>query len=117
MLKQSIPIVNAQRPLVDTGNYDDLSDNVLNEKFKYPKGVVKEITPDDVIIELPGGEITKIARRTAIQSLNDVSVYTEPKVKVGDEVKENDVIVGGIEIEKDTVKSGLNTLVLCHAYE
>lgn len=117
MLKQSIPIVNAQRPLVDTGNYDDLSDNMLNEKFKYPKGVVKEITPDDVIIELPGGEITKIARRTAIQSLNDVSVYTEPKVKVGDEVKENDVIVGGIEIEKDTVKSGLNTLVLFHAYE
>ena len=116
MLKQSIPLVNAQRPLVDTGNYDDLDRNVLNEKFKYPEGVVKDITPDDIVIELPDGGITKVARRTAIQSINDVSVYTEPKVKVGDKVKEGDIITGAVGLEKDTVKAGLNTNVLFHAY-
>lgn len=116
MLKQSIPLPNAQRPLVDTGNFDDLKNNVLNEKFRYPEGTVKEITPDDVVIELPDGKTVKIARRTGIQSLNDVTVFTEPKVKIGQKVKEGDIICGAHEVDKDTVKSGLNTTVLYHAY-
>lgn len=116
MLKQSIPLVNAERPLVDTGNYDDLRGNVLNETFKYPEGVVKEINDDDVIIELPDKTEVKVTRRTAIQSVNDVSVYTEPKVKVGQKVKEGDIINGAVNMEKDTVKAGLNTNVLFHAY-
>jgi DNA-directed RNA polymerase beta subunit len=53
MLKQSIPLPGAERPLVDTGNVEELKDNVLNEKFTKDEGVVKEITEDSVIIELP----------------------------------------------------------------
>lgn len=120
MLKQSIPLPNAERPLVDTGNYDDLKDNTLNEPFRYDVGgVVKEINNDDVIIQLNDKEKTliKMARRTAIQSLNDVAVYTEPKVKVGQKVEKGDIILGAVEIEKDTVKSGVNSLVLFHAYK
>lgn len=117
MIKQSIPLPNAQRPLVDSGNYDDLGDNVLNAKFQYPEGKVVEINPQAVVIELPDGERTNFTRRTAIQSLNDVAVWTEPKVKVGDKVKEGDIITGPHELEKDTVKSGLNTLVLYSAYK
>lgn len=117
MIKQAIPLANAQRPLVDTGNYDDLEDNVLNTKFQYPEGKVTEITESDVIITLPDGKETKIARRTALQSLNDVAVWTEPKVKVGDKVKKGDIITGSHEISKDTVKSGVNTFVLYSAYK
>lgn len=116
MLKQSIPIANAQRPLVDSGNYDDLENNIMNEKFQGDEGVVKDITKDDVIIELPSGEETYIRRRTAMKSQNDVSIYTEPKVKIGQKVKKGDVICGAHEVEKDTVKSGVNALVLFHAY-
>lgn len=116
MLKQSIPLVYAERPLVDTGRNEELADNILNEKFKYPEGTVKDITSDRVVIELPGGTETEIIRRTAIQSINDVSVYTEPKVKVGQKVKEGDIITGSVGLEKDTYKAGLNTLVLFHAY-
>ena len=43
-MKQSIPLPNAQRSIVDTGNTEELKDNVLNEQFKYPKGKVKKIT-------------------------------------------------------------------------
>lgn len=114
-LKQSIPLVNSERPLVDTGNTDELKDNVLNEKFRQPEGVVKEITEDNVIIELPDKDTVEIPRRTAIQSVNDVAVYTEPKVKVGDKVKQGDVITGAVGLEKDTYKAGLNALVLFHA--
>lgn len=103
--------------MVDTGNYEDLEDNVLNTKFQYPEGEVTEINEDDVIITLPDGKETKIARRTAIQSLNDVAVWTEPKVKVGDKVKQGDIITGSHEVEKDTVKSGINTFVLYSAYK
>lgn len=117
MLKQAIPLANAQRPLVDTGNYEDLEDNVLNTKFQYPEGEVTDISEENVIITLPDGEETKIARRTAIQSLNDVAVWTEPKVKVGDKVKQGDIITGSHEVEKDTVKAGLNTFVLYSAYK
>ncbi len=117
MLKQAIPLANAQRPLVDTGNYDDLEDNVLNTKFQYPEGEVTDINEENVVITLPNGDETKIPRRTAIQSLNDVAVWTEPKVKVGDKVKQGDIITGSHEISKDTVKSGLNTFVLYSAYK
>lgn len=120
MLKQSIPLPNAERPLVDTGNYDDLETNTLNEPFRYDEGgIVKEINNDDVIIQLNDKEksLVKMARRTAIQSLNDVAVFTEPKVKVGQKVSKGDIILGAVEIDKDTVKSGVNSLVLFHAYK
>ncbi len=91
-MKQSIPLPNAQRSLVDTGNTEELKDNVLNEKFKYPKGKVKKITETEIIFELPDKTEVSVPRRTAIQSINDVSVYVEPKVKVGQVVKEGDII-------------------------
>lgn len=116
MLKQSIPLINAERSLVDTGNSEELKDNILNEKFKYPEGKVTNIDNDKVTIELPDGTKTEVLRRTAIQSINDVSVYTEPKVKVGQKVKEGDIITGAVGMDKDTYKAGLNTLVLFHAY-
>ena len=45
-----------------------------------------------------------------------VSVYTEPKVKVGQKVKQGDVITGSVGLTNETYKAGLNTLVLFHAY-
>lgn len=116
MLKQSIPLVNAERSLVDTGNNEELNNNILNEKFKYPEGTVKEITGDKIIITLPDGTETETLRRTAIQSINDVSVYTEPKVKVGQKVKEGDIITGAVGLNKNTYEAGVNALVLFHAY-
>lgn len=116
MLKQSIPLINAEKSLVDTGNYEELENNILNEKFKYPEGVVKDITEDKVIIELPDGTETETLRRTAIQGINDVDIFLSPKVKKGQKVKEGDVITGAVGLEKDTYKAGLNTLVLFHAY-
>ena len=115
MLKQSIPLANAQRPLVDTGNNDELKDNIFNEKFKYDEGKVTKIDADKVTIALKDGTTTEVLRRTALQSMNDISVYSEPKVKVGQIVKKNDVICGAVGMEKDTYKAGLNTLVLFHA--
>lgn len=116
MLKQSIPLVNAQRSLVDTGRDEELSDNLLNEKFKHDSGVIKEINDDKIIIETSKGELVEHPRRTAIQSINDVSVYTEPKVKVGQKVTRGDIITGPHNLEKNSYKVGLNTLVLFHAY-
>ena len=116
MLKQSIPLINAERPLVDTGNDEELKDNILNEKFQYPEGTVKSIDDDKVTIELPDGNDVDILRRTAIQSINDVAVFTEPKVKVGQKVKQGDIITGAVGLNKDTYKSGVNALVLFHAY-
>lgn len=116
MLKQSIPIINAEKAIVDTGRSEELKNNVLNEKFKYPEGKVVDIDEDNVIIELPGKSKINIPRRSAIQSINDVSVYFEPKVKIGQTVKQGDVITGAVGHENSTYKAGLNTLVLFHAY-
>lgn len=114
-MKQSIPLANAERPLVDTGNNEELHDNIFNEKFKYETGKVTKIDEDKVVIQLPDGTDTEVLRRTALQSMNDISVYSEPKVKVGQIVKKDDVICGAVGLEKDTYKAGLNTLVLFHA--
>lgn len=115
MLKQAIPLPNAERPLVDTGNSDELSDNILNEKFRYPEGKVKSITDDKIVIELPDNDEIDVPRRTTIQSANDVDIFTEPKVKVGQTVKKGDIITSAVGLEKDTYKSGINALVLFHA--
>jgi DNA-directed RNA polymerase beta subunit len=115
MLRQAIGLPEAERPLVDTGNSEELKGNVLNEIFRWPEGKVKEITNREVLVELPNKETVSVPRRTAIKSVNDVSVYTEPKVKVGQKVKQGDVIIGGVGLENDTYKSGLNALVLFHA--
>ena len=116
MLKQSIPLIHAERSLVCTGNNEELKDNILNEKFKYPEGKVKEITENKVIIELPDGSKDEVPRRTAIQGINDVDVWLEPKVKVGQKVKQGDIITGAVGLDKDNYKAGVNALVLFHAY-
>ena len=113
MLKQSIPLPNAERSLVDTGN--ELESNVLNEKFRYPKGKVKDITEDNIVIELPDKDIINIPRRTAIQGANDVDIYIEPKVKKGQTIKEGDIVAGPVGLSGETYKSGINALVLFHA--
>lgn len=120
MLKQSMVINNAQRPIVDTGHFEELKTNVMNERFEVEgedEGIVKEITPDFITIKgKKSGKLTHINRRTAVHSINDVTMYTEPKVRVGDKVKHGDVISGPVELGKDTVKVGCNTNVLYHAY-
>lgn len=115
-MKQSIPLANAQRPLVDTGNNEELPNNILNEKFNYDEGTVTSIDENKVTIKLNDGTETEVLRRTALQSQNDISVYTEPKVRVGQKVKKGDIICGAVGMEKDTYKAGLNTLVLFHAF-
>lgn len=118
MLKQSIPLVNAQKELVRTGRSEELENNILNEKFSYDEGKVVKIDEDNVTIRLKDKENTEVTvpRRTAIQSINDVSVYTEPKVKVGQIVKRGDIITGAVGMEKDTYKAGVNALVLFSAF-
>lgn len=116
MLKQAIPLANAERALVDTGNREELNHNVMNEKFIFPEGKVKQITEDKIVVALPGGKETEILRKTAIQSINDISVYTEPKVKVGQKIKKGDIVTGPVGLGNDTYKGGVNALVLYHAY-
>ena len=116
MIKQSIPLVNAQRPLVDTGRNEELHNNTINDKFEYDKGKVTKIDEDNVYIKLDSGEEIRMPRRTAIQSMNDVAIYTEPKVKVGQRVKKGDIITGAVGLSEDTFKMGLNTLVLFSAH-
>lgn len=119
MLKQSMVVNGAQRPLVDTGHYEELKSNVMVERYETgdDEGIVKEITPDYITIKgKKSGKLTHINRRTAVHSINDVTMYTEPKVRVGDNIKKGDVISGPVELGKDTVKVGCNANVLYHAY-
>lgn len=116
MLKQSIQLINAERPLVDTGNNEELSSNVIADKYQGTEGEVTDVTSTEVVIKDNDGKVYKIPKRSYIPSLNQISVYSEAKVKVGDKVKNGDVIVGGVTIERDTVKTGINANVLFHAY-
>lgn len=115
MLKQSIPLVNAERSLVSSGNSEEFIDNPLNEKFQYDEGKVKDITENEVIISLPNGEEVNVERRSAIQSIHDVAVYTQPKVKIGQKIKRGDIVTGAVGLDSDNYKSGINALVLFHA--
>lgn len=113
MSKQTIPLPNGQHPLVASGNTEELTNNVLNEHFQAESGVVKEINDTSVVIEAKDGSTKVFPRRTAIQSMNDVDVFVEPKVKVGQKVKKGDIIMGAHELDSEKgFKMGINTLVL-----
>ena len=112
MLKQTVPLVGSERPLVSTGNYSDLEENVLNEKFNEDSGVVEKITDDEIVIRTSPKKKVILNRRSAIQSTNDVAVYFEPKVKVGQKVKKGDIISGAVGLDKDAYRTGVNALVL-----
>lgn len=118
MIKQAIPLVNAQSEIVRTGRYEELKDNIMNTKFSYDEGKVTKIDEHNVYIQLPDKDKTEIAiaRQTAIQSVNDVSVYTEPKVKVGQKVKKGDIITGAVGMTENTYRPGVNALVLFSAF-
>lgn len=117
MLKQSVQLIHAERPLVDTGNNEDLGKNVIADVYKGTEGEVIDITPDEVIIkDETEDRIYKVPKRSHIASLNNISVFSEAKVKKGDKVKRGDVVVGGVTVEKDTVRAGINANVLFHAY-
>lgn len=116
MLRQSVQLLNAERPLVDTGNNENNSDSILATRYEGESGKVIEVTPRDVIIEDDNGKKYKIPKKGYIPSTNGISIYSEAKVKVGDRVKNGDVITAGVTMENDTVKYGVNANVLFHAY-
>lgn len=117
MLKQSIPLVNAERSLVETGNSEELKRNVMNECYDEDESAkVTSVTDESVIVKTKSGKEIEYPRKTAVQSLNNVCIYTEPKVKVGQTVKKGDVITGAVGNTMDTYKAGINSLVLFHAY-
>ncbi len=114
MSKQTIPLPNGQKPLVASGNTEELTNNTLNEHCNFEAAKVKSITDDEIIIEeAKTGNIKVYPRRTALQGLNNVDIFNEPKVKVGQKLKKGDVIIGPHELDVENgYKMGLNTLVL-----
>jgi hypothetical protein len=117
MLKQAIPITHAEKALVSPGVREELKTNIENEFYDDDEpGKVTAVTDTSVIVKSKSGKEYEFLRKTALKSTYDICVYTEPKVKVGQTVKKGDVITGDIENTGESYKSGVNTLVLFHAY-
>lgn len=117
MLKQAIPIVKSEKALVSPGIREELKTNIENEYYDEDEpGKVTSVSDTSVIIKTKSGKEVEFLRKTAIKSTYDICVYTEPKVKVGQTVKKGDVITGDVENTGEYYKSGVNTLVLFHAY-
>lgn len=118
MLRQSITLMDPDKPLVDTGNNSELAENVMTERYNGTKGKVIDITEDEVIIKDEASDNPiRIKKHSVIKSINNVGLFSSAKVKVGDTVKNGDIIISAVGIEPDTARTGINAKVLFHAYK
>lgn len=118
MLRQSITLVDPDKPLVDTGNNEELAENVMTERYTGTTGKVIDITDDEVIIKDNASDNPiKFKKHSVIKSINNVGLFSSVKVKVGDKVKNGDIIISAVGIEPDTARTGINAKVLFHAYK
>lgn len=124
-IRQSVPLINKQVPLVQTG-YETALPSYLSGNFikkSIYDGVVKSIDDNEIIIV---SEETKTKGKkqmidlspkklTSGQSVHSVS-YFDIKVKVGQKVKKNQLIAEGSSIKDGTISLGTNLLVAFMPY-
>ena len=113
--RQAIPIQGAEQPIIQTG-YESILSSLLSDSYvkkSVDNGIVTRITDSSITIRLSSGryQITSILPKvlSSGQGLDSLN-YFKPIVKVGDKVKQNQIIAEGKHIIDGTLSVGTNLL-------
>lgn len=117
MQRQAVPLLRSKAPLVGTGVERLVARDSGTSVVAQNDGVVEEVDASRIVVRrfAKGGELggnIDIYNLTKYQRTNQNTCFNQkPIVKVGDEVKRNDVIADGPSAELGELALGQNILV------
>lgn len=126
-VNQAMPIKNRETPLVqaldpedpDGRSFEDLFGERMGARyFKDKEGEVVAVTPDNISIKLPDGNIKDIDLYNNFQFNRKTQLSNKPLVKVGDKVKKNQILASSnFTDDAGTVSMGINARVALVPYQ
>ena len=116
--RQAIPIIGNQKPLVQTG-YETMMTSMLTESYikkSYSDGVVINVTENVIQIKHTNGQIQTVeldhpVLKTSIGQIKGSLNAFHSVVKVGQKVKEGQIVAEGKHIKDGVISIGTNLLV------
>lgn len=113
--KQAIPLANPENPAIQSG-FESVFTSLLSDSFiKKSKsdGIVTEINEKFIFIKDKSNNITNVDISPVLiksgQGKNGLSIF-KPTVKVGDKVKNNQIVAEGSNVKDGLISNGLNLL-------
>jgi len=111
MLRQAVPLVKPDSPIVGTGMEEIVAKNsgelIISEK----PGTVKEASGAEVIIQNKDGSISNYKLRKFIRSTKATCINQRILVNVGDKVEKGDLLVDSFATDNGEIALGQNILV------
>ncbi len=126
MQRQAVPLLNPQTPLVGTGLEDKVARDSGAVVIARRGGVVTRVTADEVIVDAGAVERNKKDANAPLVRLTqqdrykikkywrtnqDTAINQRPIVKLGQRVKQGDILADGAATEKGQLALGSNVLV------
>jgi len=116
--RQAIPIIGNQKPLVQTG-YETIMTSMLGESYikkSYDNGIVTNITNNAIYVTSKDGSVQKVVMdnpvlKTSIGQIKGSLNSFHPVVKVGQHVKNGQILAEGKHIKDGVISVGSNLLV------
>ncbi len=117
MQRQAVPLLEADAPLVGTGMERraalDTGDVVLAEG----SGTVAFVDAEAIVIETSDGKKVEHELQKYMRSNQGTIIHQKPRVSVGQEVSEGDVLADGASTSKGEMALGKNLLVAFMSWE
>ncbi len=125
MQRQAVPLLNPRTPLVGTGLEDKVARDSGAVVIARRAGVVTRVTADEIIVDAAPSERKKdedrpLARLTQHdryrikkywRTNQDTAINQRPMVKLGQKVKQGDIMADGAATEKGQLALGANVTV------
>lgn len=111
MLEQALPLTDPDEPLIQTKFEDTSFEKLIGEQFseKAPmSGIIKNVTENKIIIEDKVGKEHTIKLIKNIILNGDSTIDYVPRVKIGDKIKEGDIIAETQYTKDGTLALGKN---------
>lgn len=111
MQRQGVSLLNPEEPIVGTGIEQAVAVNTKSSYIAEDEGVVKDVTPEDVIVEYKNLG-TKVYRKRKFSRTNADTCFNHyVRVYKGQKLKKGDVIADSMNSRNGEIALGRNVLV------
>lgn len=120
MMRQSVPLLNPQRPYVGTGNEERVARDSRIMITAEEKGVVAYVSGENIIVskdgkapnkKTPAKDYREYDLRKFMRSNAGTCVNQKPIVKVGQKIAKNEVLADGPATDQGDLSLGRNVMV------